>query len=126
MSLFAELTASVNAVRPGRTRMRDLPLVIAASTFAAAWPVDGVFGVDRAGRRLALCALRPLLLRHPPRRVHQRRLAGRRGDADHSIRVWQRPAVPLFVLAMILLVAVLIPGIGREVNAPTAGFRWVR
>ena len=34
MSLFAELTASVNAVRPGRTRMRnfDLPLVIAAST----------------------------------------------------------------------------------------------
>ena len=34
MSLIADLTASVNAVRPGRTKMRnfDLPLVIAAST----------------------------------------------------------------------------------------------
>ncbi len=34
MSLFAELTTSVNAVRPGRTRMRnsDLPLIVAAST----------------------------------------------------------------------------------------------
>ena len=34
MSLIADLTASVNAVRPGRTRMRnfDMPLAIAAST----------------------------------------------------------------------------------------------
>ena len=34
MSLFADLTASVNAVRPGRTRMRnyDAPLVLAATT----------------------------------------------------------------------------------------------
>jgi cell division protein FtsW len=33
MSLFAELTGSVNAVSPGRTTMRnyDLPLVIATS-----------------------------------------------------------------------------------------------
>src|SRR3546814_19583469 len=32
MSLFADLTSSVNAVRPGRTKMRsfDLPLVLAA------------------------------------------------------------------------------------------------
>ena len=33
MSLFAELTNSVNAVRPGRTTMRnyDLPLIVAVA-----------------------------------------------------------------------------------------------
>ena len=37
MSLFAELTNSVNAVRPGRTTMRsyDLPLAIASTTLVA-------------------------------------------------------------------------------------------
>jgi murE/murF fusion protein len=30
------------------------------------------------------------------------------------IRVWQRLAVPLFMVSLVLLVAVLIPGIGRE------------
>ena len=34
MSLFADLTGSLNAVRPGRTRMRkvDLALVVASTT----------------------------------------------------------------------------------------------
>ena len=37
MSLFAELTNSVNAVRPGRTKMRsyDLPLLVASFTLVA-------------------------------------------------------------------------------------------
>ena len=37
MSLFAELTNSVNAVRPGRTKMRnfDLPLLVASFTLIA-------------------------------------------------------------------------------------------
>ena len=37
MSLFAELTNSVNAVRPGRTKMRnyDLPLLVASITLVA-------------------------------------------------------------------------------------------
>src|SRR5690606_42021022 len=32
------------------------------------------------------------------------------------MRVWQKAAVPLFLICMLLLVIVLIPGIGREVN----------
>ena len=58
MSLFAELTASVNAVRPGRTRMRnfDLPLVIAASTLL----LSGLLMVYSVSIALADgCAMRP-------------------------------------------------------------------
>ena len=38
------------------------------------------------------------------------------------MRVWEKSAVPLFLLAMLLLLIVLVPGIGREVNGAR---RWL-
>jgi len=38
------------------------------------------------------------------------------------LRVWQRVANPLFILCLILLVVVLVPGLGREVNGAR---RWL-
>ncbi|KAG1192415.1 hypothetical protein G6F35_013640 [Rhizopus arrhizus] len=62
----------------------------------AAWLADGVFGVDRAGRRPALRVLRALLLRDPPRPVRQRRAACRgrgAGDPDPRLAAHGRAAV---------------------------------
>ena len=124
MSLFAELTASVNAVRPGRTRMRnfDLPLVIAASTLL----LLGLLMVYSAsialadGPRYASYGRYYFVIRHGA--FISAGLLAAAVTLTIPIRVWQRLAVPLFVLAMILLVAVLIPGIGREVNG---AHRWI-
>lgn len=124
MSLFNDLTAGVNAVRPGRTQMRnyDLVLVLTATTLT----LLGILMVYSASIALG-------------------------NSSDHSffgqyyfitrdvsfvliglfcasfvvlvpMRVWQRVAVPLFCVALVLLVAVLIPHIGREVNGSR---RWI-
>ncbi|AUL48357.1 cell division protein FtsW [Bordetella trematum] len=124
MSLFAELTASVNAVRPGRTRMRntDLLLVLAASTLL----MLGLLMVYSAsigladGPRYASYGRYYFVIRHGLFMV-----AGLLGGAlvlCVPMRVWQRLAFPLFGVALALLVAVLIPGIGREVNG---AHRWI-
>ncbi|VFR16132.1 Cell division protein FtsW [plant metagenome] len=124
MSLFAELTNSVNAVRPGRTRMRnfDMPLVVASTTLvllgllmvysASIALADGpryasygrYYFVIRHGIFLAIGLLAASVVLAIP------------------LRAWQRLAMPMFMVALVLLVAVLIPGIGREVNG---AHRWI-
>lgn len=124
MNTYAEHTSSVNAVRPGRTRMRnfDLPLVVAASTLlllgllmvysASIALADGpryasygrYYFILRHGIFMAVGVFAGMLVLSVP------------------VRVWQRAAVPLFTLALVLLVAVLVPGIGREVNG---AHRWI-
>jgi len=124
MSLFAELTGSVNAVSPGRTTMRnyDLPLVIATSILvglgilmvysAAIALVDG----PRAGgygrysyvmRQSAFAAigvfLSAMVLTVP-------------------MTAWRKITIGLFCFAVFLLVIVLIPGVGRKVNN---AMRWI-
>src|SRR5690606_27220435 len=42
--------------------------------------------------------------------------------AGIPMRVWQKMAVPLFLFALIMLMVVLIPGVGREVNGAR---RWL-
>ena len=108
----------------GRTRMRnfDLPLVIAASTLL----LLGLLMVYSAsialadGPRYASCGRYYFVIRHGA--FISAGLLAAAVTLTIPIRVWQRLAVPLFVLAMILLVAVLIPGIGREVNG---AHRWI-
>jgi len=125
MSLFADLTGSVNAVRPGRTRMRnfDLPLVLAAATLL----LMGLLMVYSAsigladGPRYASYGRYYFVIRHG---VFMG--AGMFAAAvvlTIPLRVWQRMSMPFFVATMLLLVAVLIPGIGREVNG---AHRWIQ
>ncbi len=124
MSLFADLTASVNAVRPGRTRMRnyDVALIMAASTLL----LLGLLMVYSAsialadGPRYASYSRYYFVSRHGLFLVMG--LVAGTVVLTVPIRVWQRFAVPLFIGAIILLVAVLIPGIGREVNG---AHRWI-
>jgi len=124
MSLFAELTGSVNAVRPGRTRMRnfDMPLVVAATTLL----LLGLLMVYSAsialadGPRYASYGRYYFILRHGL--FIGTGLVAAMVVITVPIRVWQRLAVPLFGVALALLVAVLVPGIGREVNG---AHRWI-
>lgn len=124
MSLFADLTTSVNAVRPGRTKMRsfDLPLVITATTLV----LFGLLMVYSASIGLA----------DGPRYSSYGRFyfVGRHAafiivglvcaaiTAAIPLKIWERLAVPVFLCAMLLLLIVLIPGIGHEVNGSR---RWL-
>lgn len=124
MSLFAGLAGGVNAVRPGRTTMPgvDIALVIcviamglfgllmvySASIALADGPRYESYGryyfVIRHGIFLALGVLTMLLAFNVP------------------MDTWRRAAVPLFIVTVILLCVVLIPGVGREVNGAR---RWL-
>jgi len=124
MSLLADLTRSVNAVRPGRTRMRayDLTLLVAS----VALLMMGLLMVYSAsialadGPRYANYGRYYFVIRHGL--FMGVGLAAGAGVLACSMRVWQGLAMPLFMLTLILLAAVLIPGIGREVNGAS---RWL-
>jgi cell division protein FtsW len=124
MNLIADLTANVNAVRPGRTRMRnyDLALIIAASTLL----LLGLLMVYSAsialadGPRYTLYGRYYFVSRHGLFLITG--LVAAAVVLTMPIRLWQRLAVPLFMTALVLLVAVLVPGIGREVNG---AHRWI-
>ncbi|RYF48856.1 MAG: cell division protein FtsW, partial [Comamonadaceae bacterium] len=125
MSLFADVTGSVNAVRPGRTRMRnyDMALVIAASSLL----LMGLLMVYSAsigladGPRYASYGRYYFVLRHGIFMGAGMLVAA--VAITVPMRVWQRLAMPFFVAVLVLLVAVLIPGIGREVNG---AHRWIQ
>ena len=125
MSLFAELTGSVNAVRPGRTRMRtfDLPLVVASTALL----MLGLLMVYSAsigladGPRYASYGRYYFVIRHGMFMTAGLLVAT--VAISIPMRVWQRLATPFFIVSMVLLVAVLIPGIGREVNG---AHRWIQ
>lgn len=124
MSVLGELSAGLNAVRPGRTTMSsvDLGLIIAVSTLM-------LFG-------LLMVYSASIALSDGPRYESYGRFyfVGRHAifmaigvlgglfTASIPMRVWQKMAVPLFVFAFLMLVIVLIPGVGREVNGAR---RWL-
>jgi len=124
MSLLADLTRSVNAVRPGRTHLRgyDLPLLVSS----VALLMLGLLMVYSAsialadGPRYANYGRYYFVLRHGVFLCVG--LAGCVAVLACSMRVWQALAIPLFILTLVLLTAVLIPGIGREVNGAS---RWL-
>ena len=124
MSLFAELTNSVNAVRPTRTTMRnyDLPLVVATSLLVAI----GILMVYSAAIALA----------DGPKFANYGRYYFVMRQTLYvgiglfvaafvltvPIETWQRTTMWIFIITMLLLVLVLIPGIGRKVNG---AMRWL-
>ncbi len=124
MSLFAELTSGVNAVRPGRTALPTIDrallsttlmltlfgllMVYSASIALADGPRYESYGryyfVIRHGLFIAVGTVMAIFAASVP------------------MRVWQKLSIPIFVLAILLLTVVLIPGIGREVNGAR---RWL-
>ena len=118
MSLFAELTNSVNAVRPGRTTMRnyDLPLVVASTILVA----RGILMVYSASIALA----------DGPRYANFGRyyFVIRQGvfiavglfavtfALTVPISAWQRWSIWIFGFTALLLLLVIVPGVGRKVN----------
>uniref|UniRef100_UPI003340A763 putative lipid II flippase FtsW n=1 Tax=Castellaniella defragrans TaxID=75697 RepID=UPI003340A763 len=124
MSVFGELSAGVNAVRPGRTTMPsvDVGLIIATGTLV-------LFG-------LLMVYSASIALADGPRYESYGRFyfVGRHAvfivvgvlaglfAASVPMRVWQKIAVPLFLVALLMLLVVLVPGVGREVNGAR---RWL-
>ena len=124
MSLFAELTSGVNAVRPGRTALPafDRPL-LAATLMLTLFGLLMVYSASIAladGPRYESYGRYYFVIRHALFIVVGVVLA--MFTATVPLRVWQKLAVPLFALAILLLLVVLVPGIGREVNGAR---RWL-
>ncbi len=116
--------SGINVVRPGRTRMLnyDPPLVIAAATLLM-FGLVMVYSASIAladGPRFSTLDRHFFLIRHSAFMVLGLVAAG--FTFTISMATWQRLAMPLFVVGLVMLVAVLIPGIGREVNG---SWRWL-
>jgi len=118
MSLFAELTNSVNAVRPGRTTMRnyDLSLVV-ASTILVAMGMLMVYSASIAlvdGPKYTNFGRYYFVLRQGLF------VAAGMFAATFALTVpviaWQKYAVWVFGISAFLLLIILIPGVGRRVN----------
>ncbi len=116
--------SSVNAVRPGRTQIRDYdPALLSAVIAVILLGIVMVYSASIAladGPRFGSLARHHFLLRHC---IYV--LLGM-GAASFvftvSMQAWQRLAMPAFVIALVLLVLVLVPGIGSEVNG---AWRWL-
>lgn len=124
MSLLPDLSAGVNAVRPGRTRLPlfDAPLV-AVSTTLVLFGLLMVYSASIAladGPRYASYGQYYFVLRHGA--FISIGLVAALLTLTVPMKVWERLAVPLFLLCLVLLVVVLVPGIGREVNGAR---RWL-
>ncbi|MCB5362605.1 putative lipid II flippase FtsW [Pusillimonas sp. CC-YST705] len=124
MSLFTDLTSSVNAVRPGRTSMPsfDMGIVIAVTTLVL-FGLLMVYSASIAladGPRYESYGRYYFVLRHGVFvLIGVISLAFVLGV---PMQVWHKLAVPLFLLSVLLLIVVLIPGLGREVNGAR---RWL-
>jgi len=124
MSLFADLTSSVNAVRPGRTTMPSFDYsIIIATTGLVLFGLLMVYSASIAladGPRYESYGRYYFVIRHGAFVVLGMLALG--VALSIPMRVWQKAALPLFLLCMLLLVIVLVPGIGREVNGAR---RWL-
>lgn len=111
-------------MRPGRTRMLNYDRGLLLAVVALA--LFGLVMVYSASVALADGPRFGNLDRHHFALRHAVFLAVGTAAAafvySFSLETWRRLAIPVFILALLLLVAVLIPGIGREVNG---SWRWL-
>jgi len=124
MSRMADLGSGVNAVRPGRTTMPslDIPLFVAACALVL-FGLLMVYSASIAladGPRYESYGRYYFVLRHGLFILVG--LFGALFAFSVPMQVWQKLAVPLFLLCLVLLVVVLVPGVGREVNGAR---RWL-
>ncbi|TAN31213.1 MAG: putative lipid II flippase FtsW [Castellaniella sp.] len=124
MSMLGGLTSSLNTVRPGRTTMPSVDVGVIVAVVALV-----LFG-------LLMVYSASIALADGPRYESYGRFyfVGRHGvfilvglvaalfTASVPMKVWQKVALPLFAVALLTLVVVLVPGIGREVNGAR---RWI-
>ena len=124
MSVFSDLTSGVNAVRPGRTTMPNFDLAIIIATAAlVSFGLLMVYSASIAladGPRYESYGRFYFVIRHGLFAVVG--LFAAAFVLSTPMRVWQKIAMPLFLLTMLLLIVVLVPGIGREVNGAR---RWL-
>lgn len=117
-------SSGLNSVRPGRTRILDYdPALLAVVVATVLFGLVMVYSASIAladGPRFESLARHHFLLRHAAFVVLGAIVAGL--VYTISMATWQRLAMPAFVVAMVLLVLVLIPGIGSEVNG---AWRWL-
>ena len=124
MSLFAELTAGVNAVRPTRTALPTFDRsLLSVALLLSLFGLLMVYSASIAladGPRYESYGRYYFVLRHT--------LFIGVGTVVAAfafgipLRVWQKMALPLFLVSVFLLMVVLVPGIGREVNGAR---RWL-
>lgn len=124
MSLLSDFGTSVNAVRPGRTRMPlfDLPLIVANMSLLL-FGLLMVYSASIAladGPRYAAYGQYYFVLRHAVF-ILVGVTVGLMALAV-PMKVWEQVSIPLFLCCLLLLVVVLIPGVGREVNGAR---RWL-
>lgn len=124
MRIFADLTSSVNAVRPGRTRMPtiDVALLVVVTTLVL-FGLLMVYSASIAladGPRYESYGRYYFVMRHGVFIVLG--VLAALCAASIPMKVWQKAAIPLFLLCLLLLIMVLVPGIGREVNGAR---RWL-
>lgn len=124
MSLISDLAGGINTVRPGRTSMPSFDFsVLAVSLALAMFGLLMVYSASIAladGPRYANYGRYYFVLRHGL-------FAGIGIIAalcafSIPMRVWEKLAIPLFLFCLLLLLIVLIPGVGREVNGAR---RWL-
>lgn len=124
MSLFPDMNSSVNAVRPGRTTMPSFDMAVAIS--AGILLLFGVLMVYSAsialadGPRYESYGRFYFVLRHAL--FVTIGLFSAAFVLNIPMKVWQKCALPLFLLTSLLLLAVLVPGVGKEVNGAR---RWL-
>ena len=124
MSLLSDFGTGAGPVRAGRTGMPlfDVPL-IAVCTALVLFGLLMVYSASIAladGPRYASYGQYYFVFRHALFIVIG--TAAALTCLAVPLRVWERLAVPLFLFCLLLLIIVLIPGIGREVNGAR---RWL-
>ncbi|NLY35467.1 MAG: putative lipid II flippase FtsW [Alcaligenaceae bacterium] len=124
MSLLAELRSSVSAVKPGRTTMRNYDLLLGIAVSALL--LFGLIMVYSASIALADGPKYANLGRYYFALRHAIYIGV--GIVLFAVTValpmslWEKHAFRIFLFAMVLLVLVLVPFIGREVNGAS---RWL-